>query len=105
MAHMEPTYKAPQIDALLSEIIFNGKDRATCVREGTCVTCDAQGIVATSFRDDVSRKEYQISGMCQSCQDEVFGGEEEPESDPWDNEWADDDALGSAGMGTDEYYF
>jgi|TARA_R100001163_G_scaffold47323_1_gene35569 hypothetical protein len=102
---MEPTYKAPQIDALLSEIIFNGKDRATCVREGTCVTCDAQGIIATSFRDDVSRKEYQISGMCQSCQDEVFGGEGEPESDPWDNEWADDDALGSAGMGTDEYYF
>ena len=92
MVSMEPTYKAPQIDALLSEIIFNGKDRATCVREGTCVTCDeAQGLIATSFRDDVSRKEYQISGMCQSCQD--------------DNEWADDDALGSAGMGTDEYYF
>ena len=72
MVHMQPTYKAPQIDALLSEIIFNGKDRATCVREGTCVTCDAKGIIATSFRDDVSRKEYQISGMCQSCQDEVF---------------------------------
>ena len=105
MVHMQPTYKAPQIDALLSEIIFNGKDRATCVREGTCVTCDAQGIVATSFRDDVSRKEYQISGMCQSCQDDVFGVGE-PDDEPYEDEmWADDDALGSAGMGTDEYYF
>jgi hypothetical protein len=103
---MEPTYKAPQIDALLSEIIFNGKDRATCVREGTCVTCDeAQGLIATSFRDDVSRKEYQISGMCQSCQDDVFGVGE-PDDEPYEDEmWADDDALGSAGMGTDEYYF
>ena len=103
---MEPTYKAPQIDALLSEIIFNGKDRATCVREGTCVTCDeAQGLIATSFRDDVSRKEYSISGMCQSCQDDVFGVGE-PDDEPYEDEmWADDDALGSAGMGTDEYYF
>ncbi len=108
-----PAWKAPQIDALLSEIVFNGKDRVTCIKEGTCITCDdAQGLIATSFRDDVSRKEYAISAMCQSCQDDVFGmGEpeeldiEEPESDPWDSQWADDDALGSAGMGTDEYYF
>ena len=118
IAVMEPTYKAPQIDALLSEIIFNGKDRVTCIKEGTCITCDeAQGLIATSFRDDVSRKEYAISAMCQSCQDDVFGVSDlEPEDedwddhrdepeDPWDNQWADDDALGSAGMGTDEYYF
>ena len=25
------------------------------------------------FRDDLSRKEYSISGLCQNCQDEVFG--------------------------------
>ena len=108
---IQPAWKAPQIDALLSEIIFNGKDRVTCIKEGTCITCDeAQGLIATSFRDDVSRKEYAISAMCQSCQDDVFGvSDDEPEDDegvdPWDNQWADDDALGSAGMGTDEYYF
>ena len=99
-----PAWKAPQIDALLSEIVFNGKDRPTCIRKGICITCDdAKGIKETSFRDDISRKEYAISAMCQSCQDDVFG-HDEPE-DPWDNQWADDDALGSAGMGTDEYYF
>ena len=73
------------------------------IRQGLCMTCDRT--TTATFRDEVSRDEYRISGMCQSCQDEVFGGEEEPESDPWDNEWADDDALGSAGWGTDEYYF
>jgi hypothetical protein len=103
---IKAAFKAPQVDALLSEIIFNGKDRVTCISEGICVTCDeARGLVATSFRDDISRKEYSISGMCQSCQDEVFGHEDEEPVDPWDDHYADDDALGSAGMGTDEYYF
>jgi len=27
------------------------------------------------FRNDLSRKEYGISGFCQKCQDEVFGEE------------------------------
>ena len=26
------------------------------------------------FRDELSRKEFRISGICQNCQDEVFGG-------------------------------
>lgn len=26
------------------------------------------------FRDDLSRKEFKISGLCQKCQDETFGG-------------------------------
>ena len=99
---IQPSFKAPAIDALLSEIIFNGKDRPTCIREGTCITCDeAQGLKATSFRDDVSRKEYAISAMCQSCQDDVFGVSD----DEHDEDWDDDEAFGSAGMGTDEYYF
>ena len=113
---IKAAFKAPQVDALLSEIIFNGKDRVTCISEGICVTCDeAHGLVATSFRDDISRKEYSISGMCQSCQDDVFG-HDEPEDEDWDDhedypedpmdsQWADDDALSSAGWGTDESYF
>ena len=27
------------------------------------------------FRDEGSAKEYRISGMCQACQDAVFGGD------------------------------
>jgi len=106
---IQPSFKAPAIDALLSEIIFNGKDRVTCIKEGICMTCDdAHDIIATSFRDDISRKEYAISAMCQSCQDDVFG-HGEPDDEPEENfdrdGWDDEAALGSAGMGTDEYYF
>ena len=106
-----PSFKSDTINGeldLLSQIIFNGKDRQTCIEEGICITCDdAKGIKATSFRDDISRKEYAISAMCQSCQDDVFGvSDDEPDDEPYEDEmWADDDALGSAGMGTDEYYF
>ena len=28
----------------------------------------------SEFRDELSKKEYQISGMCQKCQDSIFGG-------------------------------
>ncbi len=38
-------------------------------QEGSCVICKEEVI---GFRDDLSRKEFKISGMCQSCQDETF---------------------------------
>ena len=34
-----------------------------------CVCC---GEFNLEFRDELSRKEYKISGMCQCCQDSVF---------------------------------
>ena len=72
---MEPSNKAPTIDAMLSSVF--GVDRVKTITEGYCVSCGNEGIVAASFRDDLSKKEYAISGMCQSCQDDVFGVEEE----------------------------
>jgi len=44
------------------------------VAEGSCVTCSGE---ATEFRDALSQKEYTISAMCQTCQDEVFGAGED----------------------------
>jgi len=40
-----------------------------------CCGCDVN---KEAFRDDISRREFEISGMCQQCQDSVFGiiGEE-----------------------------
>lgn len=35
-----------------------------------CPTC---GKDIGEFRDSLSRREYEISGMCQECQDAVFG--------------------------------
>jgi len=101
---MEPTNKANAINSMLSSVF--GVDRVKTISEGYCASCDYTGIIATSFRDDISRKEYAISGLCQSCQDDVFGhGEpdDEPE-DPYTDAEADADTLASAGWGTDEDY-
>lgn len=47
-----------------------GRSRTVCMANGTCVGC---GGAATEFRDSVSRREYQLSGFCQKCQDGLFG--------------------------------
>jgi len=112
---MEPTKKNPVIADLVNSFIrtaFNGgQTREDAITEGNCTSCDTTGVVATSFRDDISRKEYAISGFCQSCQDDVFGVGE-PDDDEWDDDEpsemsdmeADADTLASAGWGTDEDY-
>lgn len=41
------------------------------IEEGRCVAC-AEPIREKDFRDTLSIKEFQISGLCQTCQDEVF---------------------------------
>lgn len=41
------------------------------VSQGKCPLC-SKDIDPESFRDDVSRREFKISGICQSCQDEIF---------------------------------
>ena len=48
------------------------KKEAQLVDEGKCPLCE-RDIVESDFKDDLSRREYQISGMCQKCQDNVFG--------------------------------
>jgi len=40
-----------------------------------CVSC---GCHADWFKDDLSAKEYTISGLCQQCQDDIFEEEEDP---------------------------
>ena len=39
--------------------------------QGKCPMCEGD-IDPSKFRDRLSYTEYQISGMCQSCQDKVF---------------------------------
>lgn len=42
------------------------------VNKGNCPFCGTVVDPIRDFRDDLSRKEYTISGLCQKCQDEVF---------------------------------
>lgn len=60
--------KTPQMQAAvdsLARALF-GRDSSDT---RTCVTC---GQPSGEFRDDLSWKEFTISGMCQKCQDSVF---------------------------------
>jgi len=38
-----------------------------------CPTCPREFDSSSEFRDNLSKEEYKISGMCQFCQDKVFG--------------------------------
>jgi hypothetical protein len=64
----EPGEKAPEISALLDSLAkeLTGSPRT----EGKCASCGGE---AKEFRDDLSRREYKISFLCQPCQDGVFG--------------------------------
>jgi len=64
---VKATVKSAQIEDLILTVM--GKHRPTVIRENRCMTCEGE---ATEFKNDISRKEYTISGMCQKCQDKVF---------------------------------
>lgn len=49
-------------------------EKIELLKQELCTTC---GNKITGFKNAISRKEYQISGMCQKCQDSVFGGDGE----------------------------
>ena len=59
-------------------------DLADRVINGVCTFC---AVPLTEFRDEISKKEYSISGMCQTCQDKAFApfdeDEEVEENAPW----------------------
>lgn len=38
---------------------------------GQCPFC-GEKIKMDDFKDDLSRREFEISGMCQKCQDDFF---------------------------------
>lgn len=57
---------------------FNPKDY---IKRDLCVPSPIGcGGVADEFRDMQSRKEYSMSGMCQSCQDKFFSTEEDEDA-------------------------
>jgi hypothetical protein len=64
--------KSPEVTKMLDEISLSvfGRSRTLAQAGSGCVAC---GQPATEFRDELSRKEYLISGFCQKCQDATFG--------------------------------
>jgi len=67
----EPATKHPAIEGILEDVgkIAYGRSRVKSIKTNICVVC---GKPASRFRDELSRKEFTISGLCQGCQDKVF---------------------------------
>ena len=53
--------------------------RSTAMAAKKCVVCAGD---ASEFKDEISAKEYTISGLCQECQDIAFAPYDEEEEDP-----------------------
>ena len=65
-----------ELNTFKEEMAFKlfGRSRTLAIAGNGCVKC---GEGAADFTDELSRKEYGISGLCQCCQDGIFGTEEE----------------------------
>lgn len=51
-----------------------GFDRRDSINDNRCVPPPIGcGCSITGFRDEQSEAEYRISGLCQRCQDKIFG--------------------------------
>tara|TARA_B100001964_G_C14125849_1_gene550512 strand:- start:906 stop:1118 length:213 start_codon:yes stop_codon:yes gene_type:complete len=70
---MKPSTKSFEIEAELANQF--GFYRGIHIAADECVPQPIGcGGPALEFKDEVSKKEYTISGLCQKCQDKVFGG-------------------------------
>lgn len=67
--------KAPVMEATLENLVqmISGRSR----KDPACVFCGSTTLADADFRDEIARREFKISKLCQRCQDEVFGDEPE----------------------------
>ena len=51
---------------------FGFNDQLENAKAGKCAWCGSDKVKPEDFKDEISKKEFQISGFCQKCQDETF---------------------------------
>ena len=65
-----PSHKDTAIEAFLEKHY----GRTTAITSDVCIRkptgCEGP---ATEFKDELAKSEYALSGLCQKCQDKVFG--------------------------------
>jgi len=64
----KPVKRNPEIEKLLEKVSPHPYRKS--IETNTCTWCGGD---ASTFRDELSEKEYTLSGFCQECQDETFG--------------------------------
>jgi hypothetical protein len=64
--------KSPAMVRALDELSLKSFGRARSVAKAgeSCVTCGGR---ADKFTGEISKREFGISGMCQTCQDKTYG--------------------------------
>lgn len=65
---MKPAEKSPKVRRLMDELVGGSTEKS--ILENYCVLCREK---VEEFKDELSAREFAISGLCQKCQDEVFG--------------------------------
>ena len=63
--------KMPDLEKPIFQISPHAKK---CVENLICPFCEEK-IDENHFSSEISKKEYSISGICQNCQNEIFGNE------------------------------
>lgn len=57
-----------------ADAVFPGANRVEAIALGFCVSAPfGCGQPVTGFDDPVSEREFGISGLCQTCQNDIFG--------------------------------
>ena len=64
-----PSEKAPELEQTISAIF--GINRKESIERKQCAICSSE-VELDSFKDEISLKEFHISGMCQPCQNKIF---------------------------------
>lgn len=70
------TEKHPDLKALM-EVAGKAAGGSGKRTYGKCALCPREFNPETEFNDELSKTEYRISGMCQTCQNKTFVDEEE----------------------------
>jgi hypothetical protein len=69
----DPTYKASYANAKATGTCIKCKNYANAKATGTCIKCKKP---AKAYRDSSAKLEYEVSGLCQNCQDYFFNKKE-----------------------------
>jgi hypothetical protein len=60
-----------------------GRSREDARREAVCILCGTHQVGRETFRDERSWKEYEMSLLCQGCQDQIFAPEKQEPGGAW----------------------
>jgi hypothetical protein len=70
---MKPSEKTPEMEDTLTRLF--GFDRRHSISRNYCVPrpIGCGNLITKEFPDELSKREYQISGLCPDCQEKIFG--------------------------------